>query len=572
MFLKSLLIKYPDGKIIQDIPFHSGVNLIVDETPSSTGKETGNNVGKTTVLKLIDFCFGADPKKIYTDDENPKTEYKLVRDFLVDNGIIIELTLQQDINQPDPKEIHIEKNFLKKNARIQRFNGEDKTDEEFKEALTHILFPGHYGKKPTFKQIISHNIRYSDQSLNNTLKTLHPCTKDDEYETLYLFLLGCDFDQGDRKQGLRTQIAIEEKFKKRLESEQTKSAYESALAIIESEIKELEEKKLSLNINPNLEANLLELNDIKYQINMVTSEISKFELRKALIIEARDDILSKKSNINERELEAIYQQATSVLGELHKTFRELLNFHNKMINSQIEFIAKDILILDAELPGLKTKLKDLLNYEKELNNKIIQSDSFDTLEGFIVEINDKYRLKGEYENVIKQLQVVEDNLEKITKELAEIDEQLFSEDFAHKIQEQIDKFNRHFSAVSKELYNETYALKFDESIVKGRKLYKFDAFNMNFSSGKKQGEITCFDIAYILFADEENIPCMHFLLTDKKELMHDNQLLRIASLVNKKEIQFVIPILKDKLPPALNDDDIIILKLSQQAKLFKIPE
>ena len=106
--------------------------------------------------------------------------------------------------------------------------------------------------------------------------------------------------------------------------------------------------------------------------------------------------------------------------------------------------------------------------------------------------------------------------------------------------------------------------------MKGRRLYEFTAFNTNFSSGKKQGEISCFDIAYTLFADEENIPCMHFLLNDKKELMHDNQLQMIAHLANEKGIQFVASILKDKLPKELNKDEYVIVKLSQRDKLLRI--
>ena len=77
-----------------------------------------------------------------------------------------------------------------------------------------------------------------------------------------------------------------------------------------------------------------------------------------------------------------------------------------------------------------------------------------------------------------------------------------------------------------------------------KKLYKFSSFNTNLSSGKKQGEISCFDIAYILFADEENIPCLHFILNDKKELMHDNQLVKIAEIVKTENIQFVASILR----------------------------
>lgn len=89
---------------------------------------------------------------------------------------------------------------------------------------------------------------------------------------------------------------------------------------------------------------------------------------------------------------------------------------------------------------------------------------------------------------------------------------------------------------------------------------------------EKQGEIVCFDIAYILFADEENIPCFHFLLNDKKELMHGNQLVRIANLVEryKSQIQYVASILKDKLPKELSDEKNFIVKLSQENKLFRI--
>ena len=90
------------------------------------------------------------------------------------------------------------------------------------------------------------------------------------------------------------------------------------------------------------------------------------------------------------------------------------------------------------------------------------------------------------------------------------------------------------------------------------------------SSGKKQGEILCFDLAYIMFADEEGISCLHFLLNDKKELMHDNQLSKVADFVMKKDIQLVISILKDKLPHDLLNKANVVVELSQVDKLFKI--
>ena len=105
---------------------------------------------------------------------------------------------------------------------------------------------------------------------------------------------------------------------------------------------------------------------------------------------------------------------------------------------------------------------------------------------------------------------------------------------------------------------------------KGRFIYKFSSFNANLSSGKKQGEISCFDMAYILFADSEQIPCLHFILNDKEELMHDNQLVKIAEFANKNNIQFIASILKDKLPSEIDREEFFIIKLSEKDKLFRI--
>jgi hypothetical protein len=168
------------------------------------------------------------------------------------------------------------------------------------------------------------------------------------------------------------------------------------------------------------------------------------------------------------------------------------------------------------------------------------------------------------------LNAVDSKLNDLSKQLTAIDDDLFSDQFNLKIKEQVNRFNLFFSTISNQLYGEKYALKVDVKLVRGRRLYEFSAFNLNFSSGKKQGEISCFDIAYTLFADDQNIPCIHFLLNDKKELMHDNQLVSIANLVNARGIQFVASILKDKLPSELNRDEYVVLKLSQADKLFRI--
>lgn len=569
MFLKSLRISGAD-RVIRDIQFHNGMNLIVDETPSTRDDETGNNVGKTTVLMLIDFCLGARAKNIYTDPENRREEYKLVKDFLVDNNILITLILKEDLDDVNSAEICIERNFQSRAKIIRRINGTAKTEEQFEAALTEFLFPGHYPKKPTFRQIISHNIRYKDQSIYNTLKTLDRYTRDAEYETLYLFLLGCEFDQGATKQELLTQIRLEQTFKHRLEKHQTKSAYETALSILEDEIDELDKRKSNFNINDNFESDLSDLNQVKLQIHVLSSQIGKLRIRHDVITEAKRDLNSNVADIDVRQLKSIYRQATDKVAGIQKTFEDLLQFHNEMIVEKVKYIARDLPMLEREIRSKSQHLDRLLDDESTLARRIAKSESFEELEKLIGMLNDKNRKRGELENLIQQLNEVEVNLDGLHERLEVIDDLLFSDSFGGNIKRQLKKFNRHFASISNSLYGEQYALKVDPIVKKKQRLYRFSAFNTNFSSGKKQGEISCFDIAYTLFADEENIPCMHFLLNDKKELMHDNQLLKIARLVNKRGIQFVASILKDKLPDELNKEEYIVVKLSQHDKLFRI--
>lgn len=570
MFLKSLTIA-SDLDVIREITFHRGLNLIVDETPTDDGKKTGNSVGKTTVLMLIDFCLGASGKGVYTDPENRKNEYKLVKDFLTINKVRITLVLKADLLVSNSPELKLERNFLPRNKHIRRINDIDYTEDGYDEALSNYLFPGHHPKKPAYRQIISHSIRYQDLSINNTLKTLDRYTSDAEYETLYLFMFGCDFQHGDTKQKLLSKIQTEITFKGRLEKSQTKSAYVTALELIDADIKTLDSKKSKFNLNENFEADLAKLNAVKFKINYVSSELGKLDIRKNLILESREDLLSNRSSIDIQQLKLIYKQATDKVEGIQKTFEDLYNFHNNMVAEKIMFITKDLPKLEKDISTKYADLNNLLADEARLSLAISSSEPFEELEKTIVLLNDKYRKKGEYESIIDQLNETDANIKDFNDQLEKIDDVLFSEEFEQKIKEQLKKFNIFFSDVSNSLYGEQYAIKVDPIVnTKGQRLYKFSAFNTNFSSGKKQGEISSFDMAYILFADEENIPCLHFILNDKKELMHGNQLVNIAKLAEDLNIQFVAAILKDKLPAELDKEENFVLKLSQSDKLFRI--
>lgn len=573
MYLKKLTIKTPTN-VIREMNFKAGLNLIIDDTDDVSSKSTGNNVGKTTVLKLIDFCLGADANIIYTDTENNKDIYQEVKDYLMEKQVIIELELIENITDQNSKTIIIERNFLSRKKAIRKINGKDILEKDFNDELEKQIFPNINVKKPTFREIISHNIRYKDDSINKTLKTLNKFTKNVEYETLYLFLLGLERDDADKKQALTTKLAQEVKFKERLEKSKSKTIYELSLKMIEDEIDELNKKKDTFNLNDSLEIDLEELNNVKYNINKVSSQISKMEIRKSLIKEAKAELENNISTIDINQLRVLYKEVTLNIDTIQKTFEDLLNYHNKMIVEKIKFISHDLPELENKLQYAKTELNELLSEEKRLSEKISKGDTFEELEKVIEQLNEKYMTKGEYESAIAQITEVEENINTLKKQIDEIDYVLFSSEFENKLKAQLVKFNRCFSTVSKELYDESYALTYKVSTNKktGKSTYEFNSFNANMSSGKKQGEILCFDLAYLLFAEKENIPSLKFLLNDKKELMHDHQLIKVAEYVKNKNMQLVISILKDKLPEEALDTAHIVVKLSQNDRLFRIEQ
>lgn len=571
MFIKRLTISGQRG-VIRDMEFRAGLNLILDNTSTEDSKSTGNNVGKTTVLKLIDFCFGGKAKNIYTSTENKKDEYEVVKQYLTDEKILITLLLTEDLADEQANTLEITRNFLSNKQAVRMINGKQVLEKDFENTIEEYVIPEKKATKPTFRQIISHNIRYKNESIDSTLKTLDKFTNDFEYESLYLFLLGCEFGDGARRQALIAKENQERLFKERLEKKQTRNRYEIMLGLLDEEISQLNVRKSSFNINDNLEDDLEQLNLVKYRINNISALISKLKIRKDLIEESKLELERSICDVDVQQLRSLYGEATLHIAGIQKTFEDLVAYHNNMVIEKVKYISRELPELEVRLDRAHKEVAELLVQEKTLTDRIAKGDSFEELEKVISELNEKYRTKGEYESVLSQYDEVEENISALQAEIQDIDRNLFSEDFESIVKKQVSKFNKLFSSVSYELYGEKYVLEYKRQKRKGqeREYYKFDCFNANMSSGKKQGEILCFDLAYILFADAERISCLHFLLNDKKELMHDNQLLKVAEFVQDKNIQLVISILKDKLPPTILNKAHVVVELSQNDKLFRI--
>lgn len=568
MFLKYLLITNNEG-LIRKIDFRMGVNLIIDETLHGTSA-TGNNVGKTTILRLIEFCLGGDQRKIYSTRENG--ENKLVKDFLKETETEVELCLTDSLVMPESRDVIIRRDFKGGRKALRKINGENVLQGEYDSAVQKALF-GVVTEKPTYRQIVSHNFRIDDMSLQNALQTVHKYTTDEEYEALHLYMFGANLDDTARKIALSAKIKEDQGFKKRLEEKAGEGQLKSALGVVENMIVELEKQKAAYHLNPDFEKDLEDLTSTKQMLSQLAVVQNSINLRRSLIREAAEEVTAMKSQANAQEVAAIYQQARAFNLNIQRTFEELLAFHNEMLSRKANFIAEELPELDQRLQEINMDIAAYRKREKALEEKLNLSVNFEQFDKFISSLNDLYQQRGTPKKSIEQIEEVSKKIESNINLVDGIDQNLFSDQHKAFIQEQVDKFNVLFSSISRTLYDENYAINCDIVVNrKGKMVYKFMSFTTdNFSTGKKQGEIVCFDLAYVTFADEEKIPCLHFVLNDKKELMHGNQLLRIAEQAEKQgNVQYVASILSDKLPKGLNIDKYVVQTLTQEERLFKI--
>ena len=565
MFLKNLKIENKLG-VIREIDFHKGLNLIVDETPISNKKTTGNNVGKTTVLRLVDFCLGSSGKNIYQDSEFKEQENSTIKDFLINTEVVVTLNIVDDLDFTS-ESILIKRNFLKYSKKLQAINGETILNEkEFDAKLKELIFNSE-AEKPTFKQIISKNIRDEKNKLANIVKVLNPYSKTEEYEALFLFWLGINTDTHNQKELLGKEKTREESFQKRLKKEGELSLIEQQLELVNSKITELQQVKSNFNFNEKFEAQIKELNDVKLNLSKLSTELSRLNMRRELVLESKGDLTKERTNIDVSQIESLYNKASKLVPNLQVTFQETVNFHNDLIDEKIKYIDKELPSLTENLVSISKKISSLRRKEKELSEFISASEYSNDYDKILIDLNSLFERKGNLEEKKKYWINSNEKLSRISEELKTINSEINSKDSI--IQNRITLFNKFFTKISNDLYGEEYLL----STQKNEKGYDLIVTNIegNPSTGKKKGQIAAFDFAYILFAEEIEMKYVHFILHDQLENMHDNQLSTILiDLSNSINCQFILPIVTDKIPADLDIDKYVILSLAENNKLFKV--
>lgn len=565
MFLKNLTITH-NSEILRSIDFHKGINLIVDDTDQKNQSSSGNNIGKTTILRLIDYCLDGSAKPIYTDSES-KLENNTIKKFLKQAEVT--LTLTENLDDDNSPKIVIRRNFLARNEKIFEINNKSYQYKEYSPALSEAIFSFKLAK-PTFRQIISKNIRVGNTRDENIFKVLHSA-KNEEYEALYLFWLGVPNKSASEQQKISLKLQTENNFLSKLLSKDTQESLKQAIELLDREISDLNKKKQFFENSSSIEKKILLSNQLKEKAGMAKERLSRLTLRKNLIMNSCSELEKNKSHIDTKNIEALYSEAKQLIPNLQKSFEETLSFHNSMQNEKINFIKTQLPSIENEIQDLLGEINQLDMQEKKISTSLNQQKDLHLYSKINLQLNEKHELKGAKEELYQLIKSSKSEVERLEERYSEITNSL--ENKKNTIEERVTSLNTYFSPLVHELTGESCYIACPQvTNKKTKKTYyqlQLKALEGNPGTGRKKTYIFAFDLAYVSFADINEIKCLHFTLHDQLETVSANQLNTLISLAANCNTQCVIPILKD----AFAGKDIAsytILTLSEKDRFFKI--
>lgn len=565
MYIKSLKI-LNGTDVVREVKFRLGLNLIVD---SGTGS-SGNDVGKTTFLRLVDFCLGGDAKVLYSQSGNSENEK--VKDFLFEKNILIELTLINEWSK-DSQEYIIRRNFaLNKRDYIFEVNGTpvSSSPKKKKRGIGDVLF-SFTSTKPTFRQLIHHNFRCYEYSFGDPLR-LNAFSRDEDYEALYLYMFGTSSLDAKEKIKLSDKLNLEIKFKQVLEKEINIEDCEKTIAELNNEISLLKNRVDVFYINEQVSFNLSDLRQKREEMRITSGELARLRVKENIVSRSISDFEHANAILPIGAIRDLYSEAKILFPAIQKKFEDLVAFHNGMISEKIELI-------NEELKEIKNQIEEK---DKQLNELKLENDRIvEQYEKNIttLQLKDDMNLlaqkmadRQDFQSKINQLRAREASIDEIQKRLDKINQKIHSKDFSATLETNIKRFNEIFLLFSEKISNSSNELIFNVNENGVKKIYKFSLRDPDFSDGAKHKVTFCFDLAYAVYARELNLPHLDFFLHDRNESVDDNQLIEMSNLAVQNSAQWIVSILLDKLPTELSINDNIVLQLSDTSKLFRIEE
>ena len=569
MLLKKFILKNERGEVLREVTFKKGMNIILGENTKNKNEST-NSLGKTTLIRCIDFCLDGKVDAIYKDPEF-KTVNTEVADFLTQSKPTFTLVLSRSFASKTELVIERKLDLAAKKGKVRNFiNGELYSAGEFTDELKKRIF-SFDDDKPTFRQLIGKFMRNADHQISRILRFNGTFCSDAEYEKIHLFLLGFDSSKVlTQKSETELQIGKIERILNALRTRYSRNALEQKLHILNSEIKSLQDKRDSFQISEKYEEESKQLENSQLKLSEIDSYLADLNLKNHINRDRIEKLQGDQIALNSDSLKYLYDEAGYYSDNLAKTFDELVVFHNTMVKNEILYLGKaltDNAIKIEELEDQRVK-------EVERYNTLLaflgRTGSLAEYTKLNEQISSKAEEIGSDAALLNELTFHEEQLTDLMKDQVKLNK--IMQEKIKIVDENLTVFNGYFSSYTEQLDGEKYLLAYETT---NEDVYKFKVAHLhgNSGSGHKQAVVAAFDLAYMAFCNHLKINRPLFATMDKVEIIDIKKLETLFNIADQQNGQFIAPFIGDKLDGIYSEiEKDIILTLSKDDRFFRIEQ
>lgn len=548
-------------KLIRDIPFKQGLNLITNKR--GVGR-SGNSVGKSTLSRVIDYLFLASIESIYVDEEFKKANEE-IEHLLKTSHVFSTL----EFIGIDKNTHSISRNLcIEKSDRTFFFDAKEVDEDEYERNIQEYFFDIKT-IRPSVRFIAHKFIRNDSHRMLNTTKFLNKSASAKDYGELFLYLFGFkNTALLTEKREASNAMSKRKKNSAAVNSLVKEQKPSSEIKIYARQASELERDLLKFDYSPEFSDPIGMLSSLQAQEDVITERALATERKIENITRTIELLTQQGGNYLVNELRAIYTFAgVSINGALQE-FENVLSFHDNLVAKKKQFLSIDLPELRDAYQTYENELLDIQKARSKIFSNMRSTESISSITSKLKSLGDLKVTLGKLEGLVDQQQKAAEDLRKADESLSVILSSIANEiDYVSKFESVL---NKKFGEVTDIIHAEKYEFSLNFDSETGNCTPEVIATSSNPEGGKKKAEVIAFDFSYIQTVDELKAKRPVFVFHDGIEDIDQKQIDDIFNLARRLPGQQIVSMLSDKLTEDMYKDYLkdSILLLSEDDKFF----
>ena len=479
----------------------NGLNFIVAKQKNPCINDDGktyNGVGKSLLIRIINFCLGAKNNYIGFCEKLAGWEFYL--DFIVKG---VEYTVKRSTNLPN-------KVLL---------NNEEYSIEKYKDILQAICFsiPDDVSYI-SFRSLLPFFLRPSKDSYVDCMKPAYTHT---EYQKLInnAFLIGLDVKLAERKYILRKEQEKIKGFEKNFLEDILLRDFLTGNKDISLELTEINDQIKRIESNISMFQVAEDYHDIQHDADKIKSSL--FSLNNEIVLLENNlksiyDSLQAKQTIklSANDLEKIYNEINIYFSEnVKKTLQEVEVFYKNLLASRVHRLTEQ---KNELIVSLREKKSRFVNLQKKFDQRLKYLGEHQALDVFLALSQECSELKArrsdltKYQGLQSEYKIKERQAKKEYLELSEI-----TENYLLEIEESTKEIKNYFRYLAKLFYpKNTAGLTIQSKSGENQLAFEIEPrIESDASDGINNVKIFCYDLS-ILFKGKNH--SLNFIFHDSR--------------------------------------------------------